>query len=379
MAVLITGVAGFIGFHTARRLCLEGVEVVGIDNLNDYYSVELKLARLDQLAGFSNFCFIKLDIVDKEALLQLFHGHVFSHVIHLAAQAGVRHSLDHPEAYAESNVSGFLNVLEACRRYKPEHLIYASSSSVYGRNDKVPFSTTDAVDCPASFYAATKRANELMAYTYSHLYGIPITGLRFFTVYGPWGRPDMALFKFTQKMLSGQPIDIYNDGLMSRDFTYIDDIVEGILRLRVCPPPGRSSDPASDPTATAEVRNKVYNIGRGAPVKLLDFIDCLETALGVKAIRNYLPMQPGEVLQTWADVSELAELIDFLPKVTIEAGVKAFIDWYQTYFKVADKVTPSSSVPHLLHSYQGFTNERKDLCVRSDSSEERGQQLNASS
>ncbi|WP_397451178.1 NAD-dependent epimerase [Pseudomonas sp. NA-150] len=360
MTVLITGVAGFIGFHTARRLCQEGVEIVGIDNLNDYYSVELKRARLALLSEFPNFQFKVLDIVDKDALLELFQAHVFTQVIHLAAQAGVRHSLDHPEAYAESNVSGFLNVLEVCRRVKLEHLIYASSSSVYGHNEKVPFSTADAVDSPASFYAATKRANELMAYTYSHLYDIPVTGLRFFTVYGPWGRPDMALFKFTQSILNGTPIDIYNDGLMSRDFTYIDDIVEGIVRLRLLPPDGPG------------VRNKVYNIGRGAPVKLLDFIECLEATIGIKALRNYLPMQPGEVLQTWADVSELAQRIDFLPQVSLDTGVRHFVDWYCDYFKV----TLPTAVPQHIYSYKGSINEQQRLPLRADSCQERGQQSN---
>ncbi|MDB6142254.1 MAG: hypothetical protein JWP80_1298 [Pseudomonas sp.] len=361
MTVLITGVAGFIGFHTARRLCLEGHEVVGIDNLNNYYSVELKHARLAQLSVFPNFRFQRLDIVDKDALLTLFQTHAFTQVIHLAAQAGVRHSLNHPEAYAESNVSGFLNVLEACRRHTPEHLVYASSSSVYGLNDKVPFSTVDTVERPASFYAATKRANELMAFTYSHLYDIPITGLRFFTVYGPWGRPDMALFKFTQSILNGQPIDIYNDGLMSRDFTYIDDIVEGIVRLRVCPP-----------ATQAGVPNCLYNIGRGEPVKLLAFVDCLEATIGIKARRNYLPMQPGEVLQTWADVSALAERIDFLPKVSIETGVRHFVDWYRSYFNVS---LPTATAHHL-YSYQGFTNEQQRLPFGFDSGQKRGQQFN---
>lgn len=330
MTVLVTGAAGFIGFHTAKRLCQQGLKVVGVDNLNDYYSVELKRGRLAQLAAVPNFSFQTLDIIDKAALLELFQTHGFTQVIHLAAQAGVRHSLDNPDAYAESNVSGFLHVLEACRQVKPKHLIYASSSSVYGRNDKVPFSTADAVDAPASFYAATKRANELMAYTYSHLYDIPTTGLRFFTVYGPWGRPDMALFKFTHAILNRQPIDIYNNGLMSRDFTYIDDIVEGIVRLR---PPTAETSAMVGVTGPA-APNKVYNIGRGAPVKLLDFIECLEDKIGIKAQRNYLPMQPGEVLQTWADVSELAQSIDFLPKVTIQTGVKNFVDWYRDYFKV---------------------------------------------
>jgi len=330
MTVLVTGAAGFIGFHTAKRLCQQGLKVIGIDNLNDYYSVELKRGRLAQLAAVPNFSFQTLDIIDKAALLELFQTHGFTQVIHLAAQAGVRHSLDNPDAYAESNVSGFLHVLEACRQVKPKHLIYASSSSVYGRNDKVPFSTADAVDAPASFYAATKRANELMAYTYSHLYDIPTTGLRFFTVYGPWGRPDMALFKFTHAILNRQPIDVYNNGLMSRDFTYIDDIVEGMVRLR--PPTAETSTRAG--VAGPAAPNKVYNIGRGAPVKLLDFIECLEDKIGIKAQRNYLPMQPGEVLQTWADVSELAQSIDFLPKVTIQTGVKNFVDWYRDYFKV---------------------------------------------
>ncbi|MGV8921316.1 MAG: NAD-dependent epimerase/dehydratase family protein [Pseudomonas sp.] len=360
MTVLITGVAGFIGFHTAKRLCQEGVDVVGIDNLNNYYSVEIKHSRLAQLAVFPNFRFQVLDIVDKTALLELFQTHAFTEVIHLAAQAGVRHSLEYPQAYAESNVSGFLNVLEACRHVKPVHLVYASSSSVYGHNDKVPFSTSDAVDCPASFYAATKRANELMAYTYSHLYDIPVTGLRFFTVYGPWGRPDMALFKFTQSILNGKPIDIYNDGLMSRDFTYIDDIVEGIVRLCALPPDGPG------------VRNKVYNIGRGAPVKLLDFVECLEATIGIKAKRNYLPMQPGEVLQTWADVTELAQRIDFLPQISLETGVRHFVDWYRAYFKV----TLPLAVLQPIHSYQGFINEQQRLSFRADSGQERGQQLN---
>jgi UDP-glucuronate 4-epimerase len=367
MTVLITGVAGFIGFHTAQRLCLEGHEVIGIDNLNNYYSVELKQARLSQLSVFPNFRFQLLDIVDKDALLTLFEAERFTHVIHLAAQAGVRHSLDQPQDYAESNVSGFLNVLEVCRRHKPEHLIYASSSSVYGLNDKVPFSTSDTVERPASFYAATKRANELMAFTYSHLYDIPITGLRFFTVYGPWGRPDMALFKFTQAILQGQPIDIYNDGLMSRDFTYIDDIVEGIVRLRLCPPIADDATPTS-------VRNALYNIGRGEPVKLLAFVDCLEATIGIKARRNYLPMQPGEVLQTWADVSALAQRIDFLPSVSIETGVRHFVDWYRSYFNVA---LPKPAA-HQLYSYKGFTHEQQRLPFGPDSRQKRGQQLNPS-
>ena len=323
MKFLVTGAAGFIGFHTARRLCAEGHEVVGIDNLNDYYSVALKQARLEQLAGLPNFSFHRLDIVDKDALLRLFEARGFQRVIHLAAQAGVRYSVDHPEVYAESNLTGFLNILEACRHFPPQHLVYASSSSVYGLNDKLPFATRDAVDRPASLYAATKRANELMASTYAHLYGIPCTGLRFFTVYGPWGRPDMALFKFTDAILHGRPIDIYNDGQMSRDFTYIDDIVEGIVRLQALPP-----------AQTAVAPCRLFNIGRGAPVRLLDFVECLEAAVGREAAKNYLPMQPGDVVQTWADVSELAELIDFRPTTTLQTGVRHFVNWYRDYYTV---------------------------------------------
>ena len=321
MKFLVTGAAGFIGFHTARRLCAEGHEVVGIDNLNDYYSVELKEARLAQLVGLANFRFQRLDIVDKDGLLRLFEAQRFQRVIHLAAQAGVRYSVDHPEVYVESNLGGFLNILEACRHYPVEHLLYASSSSVYGLNDKLPFATTDPVEQPASLYAASKRANELMAFTYAHLYGIPATGLRFFTVYGPWGRPDMALFKFTDAILQGRPIDVYNDGQMSRDFTYIDDIVEGIQRLQALPP-------------TASVPSKVYNIGRGAPVRLLDFVECLEAALGIRAQKHFLPLQPGDVLRTWADVDELAELIDFRPSTSLASGVNHFVDWYRSYYAV---------------------------------------------
>lgn len=325
MTVLITGAAGFIGFHLARRLCEEGLSVIGIDNLNDYYSIELKQARLQQLAIYPNFSFKRLDIVDKDALSTLFKSNAFSHVIHLAAQAGVRYSLEQPQVYAESNLSGFLNVLEACRQYPPEHLIYASSSSVYGLNERMPFRTADAVDRPASLYAATKRANELMAFTYSHLYGIAMTGLRFFTVYGPWGRPDMALFKFTQAMLKGQPIDVYNGGQMARDFTYIDDIVEGIVRLRMRPPVACTEHGAP---------SRLYNIGRGEPVKLSHFIECIEGALGIEAQKNVLPMQPGEVLRTWADVSELAQLIDFRPSISVEVGVGRFVEWYRGGYNV---------------------------------------------
>lgn len=332
MTILITGAAGFIGFHTAKRCCEEGLEVIGIDNLNDYYSVELKHARLAQLAEFPNFRFQAMDIVDKGALLALFEAHAFTEVIHLAAQAGVRYSIDNPDAYAESNLIGFLNILEACRNFKPKHFIYASSSSVYGLNGKLPFSVDDRADCPISFYAATKRANELMAYSYSHLYGIQTSGLRFFTVYGPWGRPDMALFKFTKAILDKQPIDIYNDGQMSRDFTYIDDIVESIVRLRLRPPSWQA-DPEVGKSLPF-VPNKVYNIGRGEPVKLLDFVECLESAIGIKAQRRLLPMQAGDVVQTWADVSALAQWVDYYPTVSVETGVAKFVEWYRVFYRV---------------------------------------------
>ncbi|ROM72851.1 protein CapI [Pseudomonas brassicacearum] len=323
MKILVTGVAGFIGFHTAKRLCSDGHQVIGLDNLNSYYSVELKQARLSQLQAFGNFQFLRLDVTDKPALLDLFAQQSFEHVIHLAAQAGVRYSIDNPDTYAQSNLVGFLNVLEACRAHRPAHLIYASSSSVYGLNEHLPYATTDAVDRPVSFYAATKRANELMAHAYAHLYDIPTTGLRFFTVYGPWGRPDMALFKFTDAIVKGQPIDVYNDGEMSRDFTYIDDIVEGLVRLIPRPPAEEGG-----------VRNKVYNIGFGAPVKLVQFIECLEEAMGIRAIKNFMPLQSGEVVNTWADTRELADHVGFRPQTPVPIGVQSFVDWYRSYYGV---------------------------------------------
>lgn len=312
MTVLVTGAAGFIGYHTVKRLCQEGLEVVGIDNLNDYYSVELKHARLKELGSLPGFRFQAMDIVDKPALMALFETHAFTEVVHLAAQAGVRYSLDNPDVYAQSNLVGFLNVLEACRHHRPAHLIYASSSSVYGTNSKMPFSVEDAVDHPISLYAATKRSNELLAHSYCHLYGLKASGLRFFTVYGPWGRPDMALFKFTEAIIKGLPIDIYNHGQMSRDFTYVDDIVESIARLRSKPPV------PNEPGAGV---NRIFNIGRGQPVPLLEFVDCLESALGIKAQRNFMPLQAGDVVKTWADISALAEWVDFRPQVTVETGV----------------------------------------------------------
>ena len=320
MTVLVTGAAGFIGFHTARRLCQDGHEVVGIDNLNDYYDVRLKQARLHQLQSLPGFSFRQIDIVDKQALLTLFSDHGFTHVIHLAAQAGVRYSLDNPDVYGQSNLVGFLNMLEACRHYRPEHLIYASSSSVYGANSKMPFSVDDPVDQPVSLYAATKRANELLAHSYCHLYGLKASGLRFFTVYGPWGRPDMAPFLFTDAILNGRPIDIYNQGQMARDFTYIDDIVESIVRLRTRP--------------SGEGINRLFNIGRGEPMALLDFVQCLESALDRQAVRNFMPMQAGDVVKTWADVSALTQWIDFQPRVPVATGVTEFVKWYRRFYQI---------------------------------------------
>lgn len=325
MKLLVTGAAGFIGFHTVQRLCREGHEVVGVDNLNDYYSVELKHARLGLLRRLRNFRFERLDIADAPAVAALFRREGFERVIHLAAQAGVRYSLENPQAYADANLSGFVNLLEGCRHGRVDHLVYASSSSVYGMNSRMPFSTDAAVDQPVSLYAATKRANELMAHTYAHLYRLPLTGLRFFTVYGPWGRPDMALFKFTQAILEGRPIDIYNNGEMSRDFTYVDDVVEGLLRIQDCPP---------QPGEHGEAPAALYNIGRGAPVRLLDMVECVEHALGLRAIRNYLPLQPGDVLQTWADVEALAQRTGFRPATPLHSGIERFVHWYREFYAV---------------------------------------------
>ncbi|MFW9082014.1 NAD-dependent epimerase [Pseudomonas sp. P2757] len=324
MTILITGAAGFIGFHTAQRLGREGFEVVGVDNLNAYYEVSLKRARLEILQASPQFRFLALDVVDKSGLITLFEKHRFEYVVHLAAQAGVRYSLDNPDVYGQSNLVGFLNLLEACRQYPPQHLIYASSSSVYGANHKMPFKEDDPVEQPVSLYAATKRANELLAFSYCHLYGLRASGLRFFTVYGPWGRPDMALFKFTQAILEGRAIDLYNEGEMARDFTYIDDIVEAIFRLLSKPPENEGQRGA----------NRLFNIGRGSPVALLEFVECLESALGIKAQRNFLPMQEGDVVRTWADVSALAAHIGFSPQVSVDVGVQAFVEWYRGYYRL---------------------------------------------
>lgn len=335
MTVLVTGAAGFIGFHVARQLCEQGVEVVGIDNLNAYYSVELKQARLARLQCLPGFTFQRLDITDFAGLSALFERHGFEQVIHLAAQAGVRYSLEDPGAYVQSNLVGFVNVLEACRQHRPAHLIYASSSSVYGANQRMPFQIEDAVDRPLSLYAACKRSNELTAYSYSHLFGLPASGLRFFTVYGPWGRPDMALFKFTRAMLAAEPIELYNHGQMARDFTYIDDIVESILRLRLRPPVAVDSVPP----------HQLFNIGRGQPVTLLEFVNCLEAVLGLRAVRHNLPLQAGDALKTWADVSALARWIDFQPRVSLDAGVRAFVAWYCEHYQI-QVCLPSSQQGH---------------------------------
>ncbi|MFD2190040.1 NAD-dependent epimerase [Pistricoccus aurantiacus] len=332
MKLLITGMAGFIGHAVAKRLSGQGHEIVGIDNLNDYYDVALKQARLDDLAPCKNITFIKLDLADREGMEALFAKRPFDRVIHLAAQAGVRYSLENPHVYANANLLGFLNVLEGCRHQRVEHLVYASSSSVYGMNDKVPFATSDNVDQPISLYAATKKANELMAHTYAHLYRIPTTGLRFFTVYGPWGRPDMAMFKFTRTILEGKPLDVYNHGDMSRDFTYIDDIVEGVVRILEVIPAAPESDTAEPAAATAPYA--LYNIGHGSPVGLMDFVHAVEAATGREANCNYLPMQPGDVPRTWADTQALYEVTGYQPTIKVKEGVRRFVDWYRDYYSV---------------------------------------------
>ncbi|WP_234096318.1 NAD-dependent epimerase [Citrobacter portucalensis] len=334
MKYLVTGAAGFIGFHVSKRLLEAGHQVVGIDNLNDYYDVSLKQARLELLAQ-PGFLFHKIDLADREGMTELFASEHFERVIHLAAQAGVRYSLENPHAYADSNITGFLNILEGCRHNKIQHLLYASSSSVYGLNRKMPFSTDDSVDHPVSLYAATKKANELMAHTYSHLYGLPTTGLRFFTVYGPWGRPDMALFKFTKAMLEGKSIDVYNYGKMKRDFTYIGDIAEAIILLQdVIPAPNEEWTVESGSPATSSAPYCVYNIGNSSPVELMDYIKALEEALGIDATKNMLPLQPGDVLETSADTKALYDVIGFKPTTTVKDGVKNFVDWYRVFYKV---------------------------------------------
>ena len=332
MNYLVTGAAGFIGFHVTQRLLSAGHQVVGIDNLNDYYDVNLKRARLQQITS-SGFTFIECDLANRAAIASLFTAYRFQRVIHLGAQAGVRYSIDNPHAYADANLIGHLNILEGCRRHHIEHLLYASSSSVYGLNRKMPFSTDDSVDHPVSLYAATKKANELMSHTYSHLYGIPTTGLRFFTVYGPWGRPDMALFKFTRAILAGENIDVYNNGEMRRDFTYIDDITEAIVRLQdVIPQQDVSWTVETGSPATSSAPYRVYNIGNSQPVTLMAYIEALEKALGMKAQKNMLPMQPGDVLETSADTQALFEVIGFRPQTSVEEGIKRFVDWYRAFY-----------------------------------------------
>jgi UDP-glucuronate 4-epimerase len=331
--VLVTGAAGFIGFHLSKRLLERGDEVVGLDSVNEYYDVNLKKARLSQLEGRPGFRFIKMGLEEREGVLKLFEAEKFDKVVNLAAQAGVRYSLVNPYAYIDANIVGFINILEGCRHNGVNHLVFASSSSVYGANTKMPFSVHDNVDHPVSLYAATKKANELMAHTYSHLYNIPCTGLRFFTVYGPWGRPDMALFIFTKAILEGRPIDVFNYGKMKRDFTYIDDIVEGVVRTidRIAEPNPNWSGDSPDP-GTSRAPYRIYNIGNNNPVELMRFIEVLEDALGKKAVKNLLPMQPGDVPATYADVDDLMMDVGFKPSTSIEEGIKRFVEWYRGYY-----------------------------------------------
>lgn len=335
MKVLVTGAAGFIGSTLAHTLLSRGDEVVGLDNLNDYYDVSLKEARLKRLMEHKGFSFVKASLEDREAVDQLFRQEQPQRVVNLAAQAGVRYSIENPHAYIEANVVGFINILESCRHNKVEHLVYASTSSVYGSNTNMPFSVHDNVDHPVSLYAATKKSNELMAHTYSHLFNLPTTGLRFFTVYGPWGRPDMALFLFTKAILEGRPIDVFNYGNHRRDFTYVDDIVEGVVRTLdnvAAPNPDWSGD--SPDSATSKAPYRLYNIGSNKPVELLRYIEVLEDCLGKKAEKNLLPMQPGDVPDTYADVDDLVRDVDYRPDTPIEIGVKNFVDWYREFYKV---------------------------------------------
>lgn len=334
MKILVTGTAGFIGFHLTRRLLQRGDEVVGLDNLNEYYEVSLKEARLQQLLERPGFRFVRAALEDRSLISQLFADEQFDMVVNLAAQAGVRYSLQNPHAYVDSNIVGFMNILEGCRNSGVKHLVYASSSSVYGANATVPFSVHHTTDHPVSLYAATKKSNELMAHTYAHLFGLPVTGLRFFTVYGPWGRPDMAYFSFTKAILEEKPIDIFNHGRMKRDFTYIDDIIEGITRtLDHIPQPHPDWDAANPDPSTSNAPYRIYNIGNNQPVELGRFIEVLEECLGKKARKNMLPMQAGEVLTTCADVSELAEDVGFRPDTSIEEGLHHFVEWYRTYYR----------------------------------------------
>jgi UDP-glucuronate 4-epimerase len=331
--VLITGAAGFIGFHLSMRLLKNGCHVTGIDNLNHYYDVKLKEARLEKLTSFENFSFYKMDISDKKSLEEIFNNTKYDVVVNLAAQAGVRYSIENPHAYVDSNIVGFVNLLEACRHNDVKHLVFASSSSVYGANTKMPFSVHNNVDHPVSLYAATKKANELMAHAYSHLYGMACTGLRFFTVYGPWGRPDMALFLFTKAILEEKPIKIFNHGRMQRDFTYIDDITEGVVRIMAkLPEPDPTWNGDNPDPGTSYARYKIYNIGNNNPVELMEFIGVIEKVLGKKAKKEFLDLQPGDVPATYADIDDLIKDVGFKPETTIETGIKQFILWYNDYY-----------------------------------------------
>ncbi|MFV0443429.1 MAG: NAD-dependent epimerase [Planctomycetaceae bacterium] len=332
--VLVTGVAGFIGFHVARTLLARGDEVIGVDNLNDYYDVRLKQHRLAEIEAEPNFEFHLFDVADRGNMATLFEGQRYDGVIHLAAQAGVRYSLSHPQTYIDSNLVGFGNILEGCRQTHVPHLVYASSSSVYGLNTEMPFSVTQSTEHPVSLYAATKKANELMAHSYSHLYALPTTGLRFFTVYGPWGRPDMAVHRFTKAILQGQPIELYNSGKMRRDFTYVDDIVDGVVRvLDHVPTANPAWDPGAPCPSTSCAPYRVYNIGNNQPVELLQLVETLERLLGKPAERKLLPLQPGDVLATWAEVSDLTRDVGFEPRTSVDEGLSRFVEWYRDYYE----------------------------------------------
>jgi UDP-glucuronate 4-epimerase len=344
--ILITGAAGFIGYHLAKKLIARGYDVIGLDCINDYYDVNLKYNRLKETGIHKNeielnkiisssicknYKFIQAQLEDQHTINKLFEIEKFDTVCHLAAQAGVRYSLENPKAYIDSNIFGYINILEACRHHKINHLVYASSSSVYGNNTKMPLSTADNVDHPISLYAASKKSNELMSHTYSHLFGLPTTGLRFFTVYGPWGRPDMALFIFTKNIIEGKPIDVFNHGNMFRDFTYVDDIVEGVIRV-IDNPPIKNNKESSDPSTSHTAPYKIYNIGNSSPVKLLDFVEAIENEIGKKASKDFMDIQPGDVPQTWADTKDLEKDLNYKPNTPIEEGVKNFIQWYKEYY-----------------------------------------------
>ena len=335
MKILVTGAAGFIGFYTARQLLARGDSVVGLDNFNDYYDVSLKEARAAILDGFDNFRMVRIELADREAIEKLFADEGFEKVVHLAAQAGVRYSIENPRSYIDSNIVGTMNILEGCRHHNVQHLVYASSSSVYGANTTMPFSIHQNVDHPLALYGATKKANELMAHTYSNLYNLPTTGLRFFTVYGPFGRPDMALFTFTKNIIEGKPIDVFNYGKHRRDFTYVEDIVEGVIRtMDHTATPNPDWDPAKPDPGTSRAPYRIYNIGNQQPVELMRYIELIEECVGRKAEKNMLPMQPGDVPDTWADTADLAKDVGYQPSTTIEVGVKNFVDWYIDYYKV---------------------------------------------